>query len=64
MRNRRSTHYYYGDGCLAPHGEPCTHESASGIDQTEGPGKVWQCDTCGFCYRVVTEDGITREVPA
>lgn len=66
MTRGEGTHFF-GDGCVAPHGEPCTHESSSGIDQTElrDPGKVWRCDTCGWLHCVVTDErGISRMVPA
>lgn len=43
----------------------CLHLSATGIDQAEGPEKVWECDACGFYYRQrVDEDGISHMVPA
>lgn len=45
-------------------GDTCTHDSGSGIDQTEGPEKVWRCDGCGWLYRVTTEGGISRSVAA
>lgn len=34
----------------------CEHESASGIDQYFGPGKVWECDSCGWLFQSVTQD--------
>lgn len=43
----------------------CSHDSATGEDQTEGPDKVWVCDTCGWRYRCVTDDaGTDHPVPA
>lgn len=29
----------------------CSHDSASGIDMTAGPDKVWRCDLCGWLHR-------------
>jgi len=55
------TTHFYGDRCLEPHGT-CTHESASGVDQTEGPAKVWCCDGCGWLHRYEVRDGISRAV--
>ena len=26
----------------------CPHMSYTGVDQAEGPGKVWRCDGCGW----------------
>lgn len=33
----------------------CTHESATGVDQTDlaDEQKVWRCDGCGWMYRNV-----------
>lgn len=33
----------------------CTHESATGVDQTDpaDDAKVWRCDGCGWTYRNV-----------
>lgn len=37
-------------GCLQANGQSnsCRHYSASGVDQTFGPDKVWRCDHCGL----------------
>lgn len=53
------------DAVLGSHVCPmtCGHDSATGVDQDFGPDKVWRCDACGWLYRTVTEDGITRRVP-
>ena len=29
----------------------CSHASATGVDQAEGPGKVWRCDHCGLTWQ-------------
>lgn len=50
-----------GCGVVADH---CHHESSSGIDQNEGPDKVWRCDGCGWLHRIETLDGISYEVDA
>jgi hypothetical protein len=36
----------------APCPESCGGQSWTGVDQAEGPGKVWKCDTCG---RIVSQ---------
>ena len=42
----------------------CEHLSATGIDRTEGPGKVWRCDGCGWLHRSIKgDDGLSRMVP-
>jgi rubredoxin len=40
----------------------CTHESASGVDQTPvtDEAKVWRCDSCGFTYRSLTHQAHDR----
>jgi hypothetical protein len=38
--------------CLADH---CEHDSATGIDQSDGPDKVYACDNCGWLYRSVLQ---------
>lgn len=44
---------------------PCTHGSASGVDQTAFTdlSKIWRCDACGFLFRNEVRDGITTRVP-
>lgn len=44
--------------------DPCEHPSASGIDQTTGPGKVWRCDGCGWLHRMVPGAGGTSRMVA
>ncbi len=58
------TTHFFGDGCDHPHGAPCEHLSATGVDQAEGDDKLWRCDTCGLLHRWVAVDGISRMVPA
>lgn len=41
-----------GEALTMTQSNDCTHQSATGVDQTEvGPGKVWRCDHCGLTYR-------------
>lgn len=42
--------------------EGCEHLSATGVDQAEGPAKVWQCDVCGWRFRSITDGGITVQI--
>lgn len=44
--------------------EECSHLSATGIDQMWDDRKVWRCDACGWAFKQVTVDGITRMIPA
>lgn len=38
----------------------CEHLSSSGIDQNEGPDKIWRCHACGWLHTCVTgDDGLT-----
>ena len=39
----------------------CRHDSASGVDDDDGPDKVWRCDHCGLLWR---EDGQAVTAPA
>lgn len=49
--------------CRCP--APCCHPSSTGIDQTDGPEKVWRCDACGWLHvDTLGADGITREADA
>lgn len=53
-----------GFTCLARHDEPCEHPSLTGVDQTDGPDKVWRCDFCGALTRWEVIDGpLGRHVP-
>jgi hypothetical protein len=43
---------------------PCDHPSLTGIDQSDGPDKVWRCDGCGALTRWEIIDGpLGRHVP-
>lgn len=35
----------------------CPHPSASGIDDAEGPSKVWECDACHFLHHIIPDPG-------
>lgn len=37
----------------------CEHDSCSGIDQVEGPEKVWHCHSCGCLGRWVDDRWVT-----
>lgn len=41
----------------------CEHDSLNGIDQTEGPDKVWRCCECDALLVAVTDNGFTYYVP-
>lgn len=44
--------------------DPCPHDSWDGIDQSDGPDKVWECMGCGVKARFEKDaDGMTFHVP-
>lgn len=47
--------------------DTCTHPSSDGIDQEDGPAKVWACSSCGWLHHVIPDPahpGAVRMVPA
>lgn len=43
----------------------CPHLSLNGVDQGDGPDKVWRCEMCGGLYRSVTDErGISHFIEA
>lgn len=42
---------YMVDGVCPVCGDECSHPSFNGIDQSDGPDKVWECAGCGQFFR-------------